>query len=73
MHIKVKVKTGAKKERFALIAPDVLAVEVKEKAERNMANKRVREIVAKHFSKPLSSVRLIKGHHSPSKVFHIAA
>ena len=73
MHIKVKVKTGAKKERCTSIASDVLSVEVKEKPERNMANRRVREIVAKRLSVPLSAVRLIRGHHSPSKIFHITS
>lgn len=71
MHIKVKVKTGAKKERCTASASDTFLIEVKEKAQRNMANRRVREIVAKLYCTPLASVRLVKGHHSPSKTFLI--
>lgn len=71
MHIKVKVVTGAKKEKFTKISPDTFEVSVKEKAERNIANKRIRELLAEHFEIPIGKIRMIKGHRSPSKIFEI--
>ena len=70
MIIKVRVKAGARRERLERVG-DGFSVSVREPAERNEANTRVREILA-HFHKiPLSHVRFISGHHSPSKKFQI--
>ena len=46
-------------------------VAVKEKAERNLANRRVIELVAKHLKVPAGKIRIISGHHSPSKMLSI--
>jgi uncharacterized protein YggU (UPF0235/DUF167 family) len=71
MYIKIKVTPNAKKESFVKISEDHFEVSVKEKAERNMANARVRELVAQHFSIPIGKAKLVSGHHSPSKIFSI--
>lgn len=71
MYIKVKVLPGAKKEYFEKESEDHFEVAVKEKAQRNMANKRVVELIAKHFKVPTSHVRIISGHHSPSKILSV--
>ena len=71
MYIKTKVTPNAKKESFTKISDDHFEVSVKEKAERNMANARVRELVAQHFGIPIGKAKLISGHHSPSKIFSI--
>ena len=52
MYVKVKVTPGSKKELFTKISDDHFEASVKEKAERNMANDRVRELVALHFGIP---------------------
>lgn len=70
-HIKVKVKAGAKKEKFTVRAPDIFDIEVKEEAHNNMANARVRTLVAKHLEVSLSLIRIVSGHHSPSKIIVI--
>ena len=44
---------------------------VKEPAERNLANKRVRELLAGAEGARLEDVRIITGHHSPTKVFDV--
>lgn len=71
MHVKVKVVTGAKKEKLTVLSDNSLAIAVKEKAERNMANKRIRELLAEHFEIPIGKIRMIKGHRSPNKIFEI--
>lgn len=68
--IKVRAKTGAKKESV-VVSGDSLAIAVKEKSERNLANARIIELVAAHYRAPLNKVHFIKGHHSPSKTFSI--
>lgn len=73
MYIRVTVTPNAKKESFA---PEKgkenrFLASVREKAERNMANERVRELVAAYFSIPAGKVRLISGHRSPRKMFSV--
>ncbi|MCX6751751.1 MAG: DUF167 family protein [Candidatus Nomurabacteria bacterium] len=67
-YIHVKVTAGAKKEFLKQKSGDHFEVSVKEKAEHNLANKRVLELFALHFKIPLSKVRIINGHRSPSKL-----
>lgn len=71
MYIRLRVVAGAKKELFEEISKDHFRVAVKEKAERNMANKRVIELVANYFGIKLYQVKIISGHHSPSKIISL--
>lgn len=71
MYIKVKATPGAKKESITKVSEDTFKVSVKEKAERNMANSRIREVLAEYLALPLGKIRLVSGHHSPSKIFDI--
>lgn len=71
MYVKVRATTGAKRETVRVVAADTLAISVKEKAERNLANARITDLVAAHYGVPAKKVRMIKGHHSPSKTFAI--
>ncbi len=71
MFVKVKVKTGAKKELIVEKKSDVFEVSVKEKAERNMANHRVISIMSKRLKVPENKVRIKSGHHKPSKILEI--
>jgi uncharacterized protein YggU (UPF0235/DUF167 family) len=59
---------GAKKESLKQKSEDYFEVSVKEKAEHNLANKRVLELFSLHFKIPISKVRIINGHRSPSKL-----
>lgn len=70
MYIKIKVSAGSKKEEFKKISEDHFEVKVKEKAERNMANKRIIELIRHHF-KTAGDIRIISGHHSPSKILSV--
>ena len=67
-YIHCKVTAGMKKEVFKQKSEDHFEISVKEKAERNMANTRVLELVAEYFQVPVKSVRIINGHRHPSKL-----
>ncbi|OGI57397.1 hypothetical protein A3B85_00010 [Candidatus Nomurabacteria bacterium RIFCSPHIGHO2_02_FULL_37_13] len=60
-----------RRESFKQKSDDHFEISVREKAERNMANNRVLELVARHFQVPKSKVRIVNGHHSPSKLLII--
>jgi uncharacterized protein YggU (UPF0235/DUF167 family) len=70
-YIRVKVSAGVKKEDFKQISEDHFEIKVKEKAERNMANKRVLEILADFFKLSKGKIRIVNGHQSPSKLLVI--
>lgn len=71
MLLKVKVTTDAKIEKITKKAKDSILVSVKESAERNMANKRVLELVREYLKVYNKDIRIIKGHHSSSKIINI--
>ena len=71
MYIKVRVATGVKKEAWKEISVDTFEASVKEPAERNLANTRVKELAADHFKVSVGKVRIVSGHHSPSKILSI--
>ncbi|MFZ2149587.1 MAG: DUF167 family protein [Minisyncoccia bacterium] len=78
-YIHVKVTAGARKEWIKPVrskasgqeSEDHFDVAVRQKAERNMANTRVVELVAEYFSTPVSNVRIVNGHRHPSKLLLI--
>ena len=70
-YIHVKVTAGVKKESFFQKNDDHFEISVREEAERNMANTRVLEILAEHLEIPRNKVRIVNGHHSPSKLIVI--
>ncbi len=68
MYIKVKVITEAKKEAIKKICDDYYEISLREKAERNMANTRILEIMREIYK---GSVRMVSGHHHPSKIISV--
>jgi len=68
MYIKVIAKTGAKKESIDKKSEDHFVISVKEKAERNMANEKIIELLAGYFKIPKGKIRIINGHHHPHKL-----
>ena len=70
-YVHVKVQAGAKKEKFTQKSKDHFVAQVTEKAERNMANTRIIELVADNFKISKSKVRIVNGHHHPSKLLVI--
>ena len=70
MYIKITVIPNAKKE-IVKREDDTFTISVKEPAKQNLANKRVREIIASEYNIPIGGVRLISGHRSPHKIIDV--
>lgn len=68
---KIRVITGAKKEEVIKKDKDTYIIKVKEKAERNLANKRIKEILSDIFNVGSKDIQIIKGFQSPSKLVKI--
>lgn len=71
MYIKVRVIAGSKKEEVTLEKPNYFKIFVREKAKQNMANKRILEIIAAQYRVKPAQVRIVSGHHSPSKLLSV--
>ena len=69
-YIKVFVTPSARRESIESDG-ETLRICVKEPAERNLANTRVREIVAARFSVPVGDVRILTGHRTRGKMVSI--
>jgi len=71
MYIKVRVNAGMKKEKVVKVSETTFEMSIKEPAERNMANKRIRTVLAEVYNVSQGSVRIVTGHHSQSKIFDV--
>jgi uncharacterized protein YggU (UPF0235/DUF167 family) len=71
MYIRVHVNPGARKERVVRDDATTFSISVKEPAERNMANGRIREILAQELGISVTQIRLLTGHHSSSKMYSV--
>lgn len=69
MYVKLRVITKSKRESVEKVSDDHYKISVKEPAERNLANSRILDIFRMLF--PNQEVRLVSGHHSPSKILRI--
>ena len=71
MYVRVRVTPGAKKEKILKKNALEYDISVREKAERNLANGRVCELMAREFKVPLQAVRIVNGHRSHTKLLRI--
>lgn len=71
MYVRVVVYPGAKKESVTSTGESRYEIKVKEPAERNLANVRLRELVAQEYRVDFKKVRLISGHQSNRKIFSV--
>jgi uncharacterized protein YggU (UPF0235/DUF167 family) len=69
MYIKVRVKTGQRREVVEVLSPNYFLVSVKEKPERNLANERIVEIFKERYK--TKNVRIIHGAHHPQKMLSV--
>ena len=69
MYIKVRVVADAPKEVIQTNEDGIIEMYLREPAERNLANKRVLEIIRNMY--PGKLLRMIKGHHAPSKTIEL--
>jgi len=70
MYIHVRAHPKSKNEILEKLKDDHFEIWVKEPAEKNLANKKIIELLKNHFSDS-KSVRIISGQHSPSKLFSV--
>ncbi len=71
MYIKVKVKAGQKREETEKVNENTFHISVREKAERNMANTRILEILSLELKIPINKIRIVGGHQSPTKLISV--
>ncbi len=69
--IKVKVKTNAKIDLVEVTQKDFLKVSTKAPPVDNKANKVLQKILAKYYNVPKSSVLIVKGASSSTKIYEI--
>lgn len=66
MQIRVKVFPSSKKERFVKNEDDTFDIYVREPAQNNMANARVRHLIAEHFN--VENAIIQTGHRTRRKI-----
>lgn len=71
MLIHVKVKAGSKKDSVTKKSDTSYVVCVKEEAKENMANRKMIFLIAGKLNVPTAVIRLITGHHTPSKIIEV--
>jgi uncharacterized protein YggU (UPF0235/DUF167 family) len=71
MYVKVHVFAGMKKEQISQVKENTYEIITRAPAERNLANERVREIIAKKYGVGVKAVRIVSGHHHPSKLLEV--
>ena len=71
MYIKVRVVAGAKTASILQNKPDTFTIHVRVEAKQNQANKRMMELLGTFLNVPAKSIRLISGHHQPSKIVSV--
>jgi uncharacterized protein (TIGR00251 family) len=69
MYIHVHIKTKQKVDSIIQISDTKFEVCVKEEAKQNRANTRMIELVKEFFK--TNKVKIVSGHHSPSKLISI--
>lgn len=72
MKVTVVVKPNSKKESITQNEDGALTVRVNAAPTEGKANKRVIELLAEHFDKPKSSIRLVHGSSGKKKIFEIS-
>ena len=71
MYVRVKVLPGARKESVTKRSETEFYITVKEKPERNLANKRVIELLAREHGVSTASIKMMTGHRSSTKMFSV--
>lgn len=71
MHIRVRAEPGAKRYNIKKESDTVYRISVKEPAEHNLANDRIKEMLAIELGVTAGKIRMITGHRSPNKMFDV--
>ncbi len=71
MYLKLHLTPEAKRDLVTRVGANKFAVQVREKAVGNLANKRALNILAEHLKMPPANIRIMSGHHTPHKIIFI--
>lgn len=71
MYIKVRAYPNSKKELVEQKKENTFDIFVREPAERNLANKRICELLSERFGNPCGGVKIINGHFSAVKLIRV--
>lgn len=71
MLIRVKVYSNTKRDEVKEIGENRFEIYVKVPANENLANQRMRELVAGRYQVKEKQVRIISGHHKPQKILSV--
>lgn len=73
MYVKIEVAAGAREESVKKTGADSFLVSVREKAERNLANRRVAKLIREYFGGAGGrvAVKIVSGHRSPRKILTV--
>ncbi len=69
MYIHVRIKTKQKEENVKQLSENKFEVSVKEEAKQNRANARMIELLRDFFH--VKNIKIVSGHHSPSKLLSV--
>lgn len=69
MYIHVRIKTKQKEESIKQLSETKYEISVKEEAKQNRANTRMIELLAEYLK--VKKIKIISGHHSPSKLLSV--
>jgi uncharacterized protein YggU (UPF0235/DUF167 family) len=69
MYIHIRVLANQKEESVEKIAENKYKIKIKQKAQKNMANARILEILSQIYN--TKKIRIISGQHSPSKLVSV--
>jgi len=67
----LRVKAGQRKETLHISGERIL-LSIKEKPKGGAANRRVIELLSLHFGIPAKYIRIVRGHHAPSKLVEVS-
>ncbi len=71
MLIHVKVHADSKEDVVIQKTDTSYDVHVREPAEQNRANSRMLDLMSRQFIVPRTRIKIVTGHHSPSKILEI--
>lgn len=71
MYLRITVAPNARKEFVEKISENKWLIAVKEPAEHNQANNRVRTLIARELHILPSDVRILTGHHGRVKIISV--
>lgn len=71
MYLRVNITPGARTNSLRCVTSENYEISVKDKAEHNLANKKMLELLAAELKVPVARLRIISGHQHPHKLISL--